>query len=198
MQITISVGDDVLRRFSNQIGALGQGEAHKALARAVNRVTNTVHGRVIRAVAKQSSIPVAVVRRTIKKRLVSPNSSHPGASDLEGVVWATGRELPLSAFNPRQFSWGVRAKVWGSVQRYPGAFIYAGSFRSGKPIAGNNAFTNTRGYSESSGRNNAIERMFGPSIPEEMVRGESERIFRETADTMLPQRVAHELNRLLP
>lgn len=42
-----------------------------------------------------------------------------------------------------------------------------------------------------------IEMLFGPSIPEELVKGESERVFRETVADMLPRRVAHELSRLL-
>ncbi|MDP9590335.1 UNVERIFIED_ORG: hypothetical protein J2W19_002894 [Shinella zoogloeoides] len=42
-----------------------------------------------------------------------------------------------------------------------------------------------------------IEMLFGPSVPEEIVRGESERVFRETVADMLPKRVAHELGRML-
>lgn len=188
MHVKITLGDDEIRRFGNQLGALGAGEAHKALARAVNRVTDTVHGRVIRSVAKQSSIPAHIVRRTIKKRQVRPG----GGGALEGVVWATGSPLPLKVFNPKQFSWGVRAKVWGQMQRYPSHFMHGGRWNSGKLIAGGHVFSRT------TKDRMPIEKTMGPSVPEELVRGETERVFRETVSTMLPMRVAHEISRLLP
>ncbi len=190
MRVDIIAGDDVLRRFGNQIGSLGEGDAHKALARAVNRVTNTVHGRVIRAVAKQSSIPTAIVRRTIKKRLASPKAFHGGS--IEGVVYATGSPLPLKVFQPKQFAFGVRVRVFGKMQRYPGWFIHAGRWSSGKFVANGHVFARLTKDSL------PIEMKFGPSIPEELVRGESEQVYRRTVDEMLIKRVAHELNRLLP
>lgn len=193
MLVTIVPSNDMLRRFDNQLKALGTGQAHKALARAVNRVTNTIHGRVIREVAKQSSIPVAIVRKQVNKRLVKPGSGHA----LEGKIWATGSPLPLSVFKPKQFSWGVRVKVFGTMQRYPGWFINAGRWNSRNPISGQNVFMNTRGLSATSGRRNAIEKQFGPSVSEELIRGESARVFHEVAEKMLPERVSHELGRLL-
>jgi hypothetical protein len=188
--VTITLTDDILRNYGNQLGALGEAEGFKALARAVNRVTNTVYGRVIRQVAKQSSIPTAVVRRSIKKQLVSPNINHGGA--LEGVITATGNPLSLRVFNPKQFSWGVRVKVWGRVQRFPGTFIYAGTYRSGQYVGSGHVFHRLTRESK------PIEELFGPSVPEEMVRDESAKLFDATVQLMLPVRVAHEIGRLLP
>ena len=187
MHIRITIDDDILQRFGNQLGAVGEKEGHKALARAVNRVTNTVHGRVIGAVAKQSSIPKRIVAGTVKKRLVKPGS---GAA-LEGEVWATGKPLSLKVFGAKQFSWGVRAKVWGQFQRYPGWFIYGGHYRSGKPVGSGHVFARL------SSKSHPIELKDGPSVPEELIRGESERIFHRTVQDMLPRRVAHELGRIL-
>jgi len=186
MRVVVTPADDILRRFGNQIGAVGSAQGHKALARAVNRVTVTVHGRVIRAIAKQSSIPTAIVRRTVKRRLASVKGG-----TLEGVVWATGKPLSLKHFKARQLSFGVRAKVRGEWTRYQGAFmgprpgVIAGRL-------GGHVFVRT------SSARLPIEMLFGPSVPEELVRDESERIFNETVATMLPARVAHELGRMLP
>lgn len=195
-KITITAGDGVLKRFGNQVGALGSTKTHRALARAVNRVTNTVHGRVIRAIRKQSGIPTAIIRKQVKKRLASPDASHGG--NLEGVIWATGKPLSLKYFGARQFSWGVRTKENGGLKRYPGFFINGGTWRSGKPIAYGHVFKNTHGYNAKSKRNNAIEMQYGSSVPEELVRDQSERVFHETVEEMLTRRVAHELSRLLP
>jgi hypothetical protein len=186
--ISIEHRDDILRNFGNQIGALGAGEAHKALARAVNRVTKTVEGRVVRVIAKQSSIKVTDVRRALKKDLVKPG----GGQTLEGKVIARGRPIPLKDFGAKQMTWGVQAKVWGRVQRFPGTFIFAGTYRSGNPVGHGHVFHRT------SAKGLPVEKMFGPSVPEEMVKDESVAVFQTTVATMLPARVAHEMGRLLP
>ena len=183
MRISITPSNDVLHRYSNQLGALGEGAARKALARAVNRVTTTVHGRVISAVAKQSSIPKAIVARVIKKRL----AAHKGSTAIEGVVYGTGSPLPLKVFGAKQFSWGVRAKIRGRMERFPSFFIYAGTYRSGKPVGNGHVFARTTKNSL------PIELQTGPSVPEEMVVGEAKRMFETTVADMLPARVQHEL-----
>ncbi len=90
-------------------------------------------------------------------------------------------KLSLKHFGAKQFSWGVRAKPWGQTKRIDGAFIYAGTFRSGKVVGNGHVFTNTRGFSEKSDRFNAIEKEVGPSIPKEMVRGASLAAFQAQA-----------------
>lgn len=188
MRVIVTAGDDVLHRFGNQIAAVGEGKATMALARAVNRVTKTVEGRVIRALVKQTSAPRAIVRAQIRTQLADPK----GRGAIEGRVIATGRELSLSVFRPKQFSFGVRVKVWGKSQRYEHAFIYAGHWRSGQAIAGSNVFKRTGAEPK------PIEKLYGPSIPREMVKDHVADVFQQTVADMLPRRVAHELGRLLP
>ena len=178
--------DDVIKRFGNQLGAVGSAKAHKALARAVNRVTNTVHGRVIKAIRKQSDIPTAIVRRQVKKRLASTAEG----SVIEGVVWATGSPISLKYFRPRQIKAGTKAKYGGKWHLHKSAFMGPRPGTVSKKLGGN-VFVRT------SGNRFPIEKLFGPSVPEELVRGESERIFGETVADMLPARVAHELSQML-
>ncbi len=187
MRVIVFPADDVLRRFGNQIGALGQGQAHMALARAVNRVTTTIHGRVIKAIRKQSDIPTAIIRRQVKKRLVKPGSG----DALEGVVWASGKPISLKHFKARQFSFGVKAKFDGQWHSYPSAFMGPRPGVIAAKLGGHV-------WQRTSSSRLPIEMLFGPSVPEELVRGESERVFNEVVATMLPERVAHELGRLLP
>lgn len=184
--IKITPADDLLHRFGNQIGAVGSRQAHRALARAINRTTITVHGRVVRAIRKQSDIPTAIIRRQVKRKLASVKG---GA--LEGIVSATGSPLSLKHFRARQFSFGVKAKWGGKWHEYQSAFMGP---RPGvlAPALNGHVFVRT------SASRFPIEMLFGPSVPEELVRGESEKAFNETVATMLPQRVAHELGRLLP
>ena len=188
LPITIAPDDDVLKRYANQIGALGKRKAHQALARAVNRTTHTVHGRVARAIVKQSSIPARIVRQQLSKQTVRLGSG--GA--LEGAVFASGRHVPLKEFRPRQFTWGVRVKLWGKQTRLKGMFIFAGTYRSGKHVGNGHVFQRVTTASL------PIEMQTGPAVPIEMVRGESAKEFERTVTSMLPDRIAHEIGRLLP
>ena len=185
--------DGLLARFGNQIAALGEGKARVALARAVNRAGRTTATHVRRALVKQTGLKRSLVNAEVK----STGAAHKGAGPIEFVIYARGSEVPLREFGARQFKFGVRAKPWGTSQRFAGAFIFAGSWKSGKSIAGGHVFHRTGGMSDKSGRRNAIEKMFGPSIPKEMVKGETERVFQEVSRREVEQRLRHELGRML-
>lgn len=185
--ITIRFADDELLRMENMMGALGKDKARQGLARAVNRVTRSVETRVIRAIAKQSSIPTNIVRASISTTL----AAHRGDGPIQGVVRAKGTDLPLKLFNPRQFSWGVRVKLYGKTTRLPGSFIWAGTWKSGK--AAFNGHVATRKTKDSFPI--SIEK--GPAVPDVMISDAVVSVYEETVRTMLPQRAMHELTRLL-
>lgn len=185
--IDIRFADDELRRFENMIGALGEGKARVGLARAVNRVTDTVHTRVIRAIVKQSSIPRDIVRRSVEKTKVAHNGSGP----LQGVVYAFGDDIPLKHFRAKQFAFGVKAKVWGNWKRFPGTFIWAGTYRSGKAVGNEHVFHRLTAKSL------PLEMMKGPAVPDELVKNEAEKEYERAVRDMLPARAMHELSRLL-
>ena len=188
MRIALTSADHNLARFGNAIAAIGDGHAQKAFARAVNRTATMVRTRVIRAVAKQSSIPQRIVRAQTRVIQARPG----GGGAIEARIVATGARIPLREFDARQLSWGVRAKVWGSWQKFPGMFIYAGTYRSGQEVGNGHVFQRVTVASL------PIEKQFGPSVPEEIVRGESAAAFYEVVDAVLPRRISHELGRLLP
>jgi hypothetical protein len=109
-------------------------------------------------------------------------------STLSYEIRARGDYLGLSHFNPRQFSYGVRAKPWGRSQRFGGAFVLGS--------ASNNVFVNTRTFSPKSGRYNAIKKLFGPSIPKELVKDEAKRAFEEGSPDVLSE-ATRQLQRLI-
>lgn len=185
--VNIRFADDELRRFENMIGALGEREARRGLARAVNRVTRTVEGRVIRAIVKQSSIPRAIVKRSIKTRL----AAHKGDGPLHGVISAIGDDLSLKHFAARQFRFGVKARLYGKWERFPGTFIWAGTYRSGQAVANGHVWQRTSGASL------PIEMLRGPAVPDELIRDQALQVFEDTVRAMLPARAMHELSRLL-
>lgn len=185
MQVVIAPADDVLRRFQNQIGAIGD-KAPQAIGRAINRTVDQVYTLTVRTLVKQTSAPRAVVASSIRKRYASTSG---GA--LEGALVATGRELPLKLFKPRQFKAGTKATVWGKRQLFPGAFMGP---RPGTLAPRLKGHVWTR---ESKDRL-PIKKLYGPSIPKEMVKDESAGQFQREAPFILDKRLRHEIGRLLP
>lgn len=180
--------DNVLASFTNQLGALGEGEARKAMARAVNRAGRTIRTHVIRSLGRQTSIPRAILTASVKGRA----AAHKGDSAIQFVIHATGSELPLRMFNPRQFSYGVRAKVWGRAQRFPGMFGAPGDNPKVVAALGGHVFH------RSGASRLPIEKGYGPSIPKEMVLAETKAVFERMAPIETEKRLRHEIARLLP
>ena len=79
----------------------------------------------------------------------------------------------MSYFCPRQFGYGVHAKPWGCWQRFESAFL-VGSL-------GNNAFVR-----ESKARF-PIKKMFGPSIPKELVQDATRAAFEAAQPNVLTE-----------
>jgi hypothetical protein len=185
--IQIQSLDGVLARYGNQLGALGQGKARVAMARALNYGAGRAHVAVKRALVKQTSIPRGVVQGAVKLR----KAAHKGSGALEAVIHATGSELPLSVFSPRQFSFGVRARVWGRSQRFPGMFGAPGDNPKVIAALGGQIFHRT-------GKSRLpIEKSYGPSIPKEMLLGETKEAFETVAAPATDDRLRHELARML-
>lgn len=187
--ITINPTDNILHTFTNQIAAIGEGKARVALARAVNRVTTTVDGRVVRALVKQTSAPRKIVRAQVKKYLTTTALGSSGA--IEGRVVATGRPIALKHFKPKQNSKGTAVTIYGKRETIAGAFMGARPGMLTSKFHGH--VFKRRGI-----KRLKIDKQLGPSIPPELVKGESLRIFEQTVATMLPERVRHELGRMLP
>lgn len=187
MRIDIKIDGDGLKQFQNMMAALDEGKARVGIARAINRVVDSVHGKVIRAVVKQTSIPRRIVKQSVKKS----KTAHKGDGPLQGVVYSSGYPISLKHFGAKQFSFGVRAKVWGEFQKFPSHFINAGRWNSGKPVKNGHVFQRV-GASRF-----PIEKVDGPSVPEGLIAGEATHAFTQTVETMLPARVSHELGRLL-
>lgn len=182
-RIIISAGDENLRRFQNQIGSLGD-KAPPALARAINRTVDMVYTQTVRSLVKQTSAPRKIVVASLRKRKASAGGV------LEGAVEARGKELSLKLFKPKQFKAGTKATVWGKRQMFPGAFmgprpgVVAGAL-------GGHVWVRT------SKARTPIKKLFGPSIPKEMIKDETAAQFQAIAPPILARRVEHELGRLL-
>ena len=167
--------DQTRIKFEAMVTRVGAGDATKAFSRAINHEGRKAFTLVKRTLRQQTSIPRPVINEATRFKPAT-------TSDLRAIIEGRGRELPLRLFRPKQFSYGVRAKVWGKAQRFPYAFIvaqYSGDVfhRKGKarfPIQG----------------------MYGPSVPKEMVKDASLEAFEQSTNDVAT-RAMHELSRIL-
>ena len=187
MRVRIDSLDGMMKHFQNRLAQVGQGKGRVAMARALNRGGKTTNVHVKRALVAQTSIPRSIVNATLKEKQASTS----GGGALEFVIYGSGTELPLKIFKPKQMGFGTRAKVWGKMQRFPGAFMGP---RPGviAPSLGGHVFHRT-GKSRK-----PIEKLYGPSIPKEMVIDQTARTFETTSVREISKRLDHELKRMMP
>lgn len=185
--MTIKAGDHVLERFGNGLGALGEGQARRVMVRAINRTGNPALTAVRRELARATSAPLQLVKQHVYARKAwAGDGTGPGR--LEFQIIAHGRPLPLAVFRPKEFRYGVRARVWGRFQRFEGAFMKGGRWPARVDLAmGGHVFV------RSSAQRLPIERAYGPSLPKELLEPAIVKAFAARA-AKLGDAIAHELN----
>lgn len=187
MQITIKPADDELRLWGRRIAELGGQGTRAAIARAVNRSTTSAKGKVVKAVARSTSIPL----QEVKASIFTVRAKAKGNGAIQGVILSRGAALPLKYFGAKQLATGTEATVYGDRKNFDHAFIWAGSRKSGLPVRDQHVFKRVGSGSF------PIKMLFGPSVPQAAVEGDAAYEFVKTAQEMLPARITHELTRLL-
>ncbi len=171
MRVVLLEADDVRIRFEAACHRLGEGEARRAFSMALNKEGRKSFTQMRRTLSRQSSIPRGTVNAAMRFKGAT-------RATLTTTTSGSGRHLPLSVFGARQFSYGVRAKVWGRAQTYRSAFLI-------------NRFGN--GVFKRKGKARfPIEQLWGPAVPVEMLRDEA-----HTAWTDQHPRVLKESTRLI-
>lgn len=168
-------------RYQAMVHRVGGQAASLAFARAMNHEGRKGHTAVKKTLRKETSIKIAHINKAVSFHTASPKT-------LKTVIKGYGSEIPLRYFGAKQFKYGVRARVWGKNQRFLGAFVVASK--------GGTVFKNIRTWNSKSKRNNQIEKLFGPSIPKEMMRDAIVNAFMGTTSNVA-DRAMHELSRIL-
>lgn len=96
----------------------------------------------------------------------------------------------MKDFAPTQLKKGVKAGPWAKRAVFKGTFIDVNG------TAGGHVFKRNGKLNKKSGRKNAIEALWGPSVPREMVRGASEEAFHRVAEKELPIEVERAIKRV--
>lgn len=175
MKVVLKDLDNTRIRYEAMVQKLGERDANLIFARALTKEGSKSFTAVKKALLEQTGIPKGTIAGSMKFRRAT-------RKNLQTIISGSGSELPLSLFKPSEFSYGVRAKVWNRPQFYRSAFIvskYEG-----------NVFhrTNRQRF--------PIQKMFGPSIPKEMVKGQTIEAFEQSGNAIMA-RAMHELTQLL-
>ena len=173
--IVIRERDDVRRMYEAALLLVGRKTAALAFSRALNRTGRPTFTAVKRALRKQSDFQRPLIDAGVTFK---PSTS----TTLQTAIKGTGPYLPLRLFGARQFTYGVRAKVWGKHQQYRSAFI-VGKYAGGA-------------YKRRTPRRFPIRQLYGPSVGKELVKDQSLATF-EASLPNVSARALHELKRLL-
>lgn len=174
-----------MARFENMLGALG-ADAPKAVNRALNRTGDMARTQVVRTLAKQTGLSLAVIRKAVKVKRSSWES-------LNYTMSAAGGDVSLKYFKPRETHKGVKAFVRGQGQVFEHTFLKGGSFARGRVRLnmGGHVFLRV------GGRTDLEKQTSGVYIPAEMVDGATAVAFERAVDQNLQRRLDHEISRLL-
>lgn len=190
-RLVISPMDDIAKRYGEQLAALGDDKrTRRVIARAANYEGRKAYTAVKRAVRDQSSIPNAIVQRSMGFQQASTGFKGGAAgAATEVAIYGKGRELSLKVFGPRQQKEGVRAKVWGRMKMHKGAFM--------GPRPGSLALSlKGHAFAREGKSRKPIRKLFGPSIPKEMVKDKSKEAFYAAAPRIV-DRVGKEIAAVL-
>lgn len=147
-----------------------------AMRMAINETGNFARTRVVRTLATQMGLPQSTVRQGL--------TTLPAVRDLVYEIGSTGGYLSLKSFDAQQRRAGVSARPWGRRKIFRGTFII--------PRFGGQVFRRT------TRARFPIVKLWGPAMPQELVRDKVPQEFERAASERLSTRLQHHLDRLFP
>lgn len=162
-------------RMANTFAAAGKN-IKPALMRAVNHTGDKARTQVARALVAQTGLKYGKVREALATHTASP-------AHIVYRIVAKGAYTSLKEYAARQTGRGTSAAPWGKRRVFPHTFIVA--------TLGGHVFER---------RTSArfpIRKLWGPAIPNEMVKDKSRAAFEGTVAAELPARLTHEIGAIL-
>lgn len=171
MQLTVNLGDQVIARLGNQLGALGDGKARTIMSRALNHEGDKGRTLVRRRLVEQTGMKYGRVVSATKSIYSSP-------STLAYTLTARGGETNIGAFGARQLKKGVSAAPWGNRRIFAHTFLLKTSKGiSGASGLGGDLKGKLVAFVRIGKGKNDFRAAFGPNIARELLRDESREVF---------------------
>lgn len=175
MQLIINARDQVLARYGNQLAALGDGQARKAMSRALNHEGDKGRTQVKRVLVRQTGIKYGAVDKAMA-------TIHSTPATLTYRLKARGEETNIAWFGGVQRRKGVSAAPWNKRRIFRHSFIV--------PRYG-------RAFIRTSKKRLPIRWLYGPNLGRELVKDTSAAAWRQGVVNVVA-RIGHEIGRMLP
>ena len=174
MKVIITPRDQILARFGNQLGALGEGEAKAVMKSALWRGGNEARTQIKRVLSKQTGIKYGMIDKAMQTKFREK-------PDLLYELEVTGEETNLNLFGAIQRKKGISARPWNQRRIFKGTFFaYGGKvFRRVGPARW------------------PIKPAYGPNIARELVKDETRKFWETAVPPAIMKRVEHEIARRL-
>lgn len=193
VQIVRAEGVESLRR---KFAHLGDEVFPSALARAINRVSNTIKSRSAKDIAEATGLKPSSVRRRIVFRKRATKSDPSAVLEMSGSPFNLV-EFVSGAKEPRSPRGGVTAKAWGRRRKYPGVFLARmpnGQVIAVQRSAPGRARTKLIRQGRWAGKSPHVEAVFGAGIAREaanpVLAYEREKTYAER----MPIELSHEID----
>lgn len=198
-QIEVKWADRHLIEFAERIVQLN-ARFPRVLPQEINRVGARVKTQIIRNLRAQTGLKRDVIVRAIG------NPIKAGSGRFSYTMTTHGGFIRLKYFNPREIRRGVVARPFGKRELFEGTFMKGGLFPNRVDVKGFDGqvmrrLTNSeKVFSKKKKRMVAkvIRVRSGVRIPDEMVQGNTRKVFDAMAGPLLKQRIEAALNRLVP
>jgi hypothetical protein len=170
------------------------------MIRAVNHTGDKARTQMRRVLVTQTGLTMKTIRKAVTSKKAFNGSNY--------EIKSKGGDVRLMFFGARETRKGVSAAPWNKRQVYAGTFMKGGQFATAKQHAGWHPPLTKPGRKDLK-MGGAVLRRAGKGrlplrgvksglfIPTEMVTGSSEAAFYSTVESQLPDRLAHELYRVL-
>lgn len=182
MHITVSL-DDVMKQFASRIDRAGK-RAPEIMAAGLNAGGDSLRQATIAAETGQTGLSKAVISRAQRA-----HRAH--GSRLVYEIEASGGDVRIKHFRPRETRAGVAASPWNKRQVFAGTFMKAGwpqgkrwAKRKAKPNWNGQAFRRTGGKTRT-GMDEFEHAKSGLYIPTELVTGATAAAFDSGAAGVL-------------
>ena len=166
IEVTLNV--EAFARYAAAMEALGTQKMRRVVSRALNKTGDRAWTKSKRSIARELNLKQRTVAAHMKRKRSYPKV---GGKDQYEII-ARGGRLPLKEYSPRQTRKGVTARIYGKRILHPHAFII-------KSYGGNV-------YVRTSRKRFPIRKLFGPSIPVELLREPTNRVPGEMMRTVFP------------
>jgi hypothetical protein len=182
--LSLHIDTASLAKVRNMLHAAGK-QAPLAMIRAVNHTGDKARTQMRRVLVTQTGLSMKTIRKAVK----SKRAFNGGAYEIK----SRGGDIRLQFFKARETRKGVSAAPWNQWQVYAGTFMRGGHFPNRSGMVAGGAVVRRVGK----GRYPLRGEKSGLFIPTEMVSGSSQAAFFATVERDLPNRIAHELYRVL-